>query len=106
MLPMNKTAVRKETEHLWCLSLNTYYSLYAAFRCQPNEFQCEINNKCILKIWRCDGEIDCSTDAADSSDEKHCGKNYSRYKEKLHERRIHALSHSSIIDFSSFILSP
>lgn len=84
MLPMNRTAV--SVMYSLCtfcgrnmcmfkkLTIRYLLPLNIAFRCQPNEFQCEINNKCILKIWRCDGEIDCSADAADSSDEKHCGK--------------------------------
>lgn len=39
------------------------------FQCQPNEFQCD-NKKCVLKVWRCDGDNDCG----DSSDEKSCSK--------------------------------
>ena len=38
--------------------------------CQPNERPCH-NNKCIQKIWFCDGENDCG----DGSDEISCGKN-------------------------------
>ena len=35
--------------------------------CEPNEFRCQ-NKKCILKIWRCDGDYDCD----DKSDEQDC----------------------------------
>ena len=38
-------------------------------RCEPNEFKCG-NGKCVMKIWRCDGDDDCG----DSSDEVNCRK--------------------------------
>lgn len=37
--------------------------------CEPNEKQCR-NQKCIQKIWWCDGENDCG----DNSDEDQCRK--------------------------------
>ena len=36
--------------------------------CEPNEFKCP-NGQCVMKIWRCDGEDDCS----DGFDERNCG---------------------------------
>lgn len=38
--------------------------------CKKNEFSCFSSGQCIPRIWRCDGEIDCS----DSSDEHGCPK--------------------------------
>ena len=35
--------------------------------CEPNEFRCN-NNRCAMKIWRCDGDDDCG----DNSDESNC----------------------------------
>jgi len=37
--------------------------------CEPNEYQCD-NGKCIVKIWKCDGDDDCG---GDRSDERDCG---------------------------------
>ena len=33
--------------------------------CEPNEFRCTTSNKCILKIWMCDGDDDCGGDRSD-----------------------------------------
>lgn len=46
-------------------------------------FQCN-NNKCVLRIWRCDSEDDCG----DGSDEQSCGpnipgKNYNMAPQKV-----------------------
>lgn len=49
--------------------LITIVFLDTQFQCQPNEFQCE-NKKCVLKVWRCDGDNDCG----DNTDEKSCSK--------------------------------
>jgi hypothetical protein len=36
--------------------------------CEPNEFRCR-NDKCVQKMWLCDGDDDCG----DGSDEQNCG---------------------------------
>ncbi|KAK6052311.1 Low-density lipoprotein receptor domain class A [Cooperia oncophora] len=36
-------------------------------QCEPNEFKCQ-NQRCVQKMWLCDGDDDCG----DSSDEQNC----------------------------------
>ena len=50
--------------------LNRYDAIFAVNNlCEPNEFKCP-NGQCVMKIWRCDGEDDCS----DGFDERNCGR--------------------------------
>lgn len=51
---------------LFLLLLILHVYIFAA-TCDPSQFQCR-NSRCVPKIWRCDGDFDCS----DKSDELGC----------------------------------
>ena len=44
-------------------------------KCEPNEFRCANNQKCVSVAWVCDGDMDCD----DGSDERNCRLYYLSY---------------------------
>ena len=47
--------------------------------CEPNEFRCA-NNRCVQKMWLCDGDDDCG----DRSDEQNCSMCLTKYQKYCH----------------------
>lgn len=46
-----------------------YLEFFLLGNCVENEYICVVDQKCILKIWLCDGELDC----VGGDDEVGCG---------------------------------
>ena len=56
-----------------------FYISAEAILCDNDAFACKSGNRCIPKLWKCDGEHDC----VDGSDEQQCGKNSKNHFPRL-----------------------
>lgn len=56
--------------HLFCIRVHVLKQFDRVTECLWGDFICRSNNKCVPKIARCDGVMDCD----DKSDELNCSK--------------------------------
>ncbi|KAJ8320481.1 hypothetical protein KUTeg_002068 [Tegillarca granosa] len=85
MHPMKLVVRRNHTIDIHIINLK----LCTDSPCEPNEFRCN-NGLCAMKIWRCDGDRDCT----DGSDEFNCRENH-YFKNLTHKLSVKKETHVS-----------